>query len=91
MNDQHPQLMQEVDKGCVGLKTMLNRLLEEAKEAGELKQNVDVNKATEMIFSGMNGSSVLFGVEKSTITLDRSINALIDYLKGVRSKKSLAR
>ena len=26
LNDQHPQLMQEVDKGCVGLKTMLNRV-----------------------------------------------------------------
>ncbi len=87
LDDQRPQLMQEVNKGFVGLKNMLKRLLEEAKELGELQQNVDVDRTTEMIFSGMIGSSVLFGVEKSTVILDRSINALIDYLNEVRRKE----
>jgi hypothetical protein len=43
-----------------------------------------------MIFSGMIGSSVLFGVEKSTTTLDSSINALIDYLNEIRLTISVA-
>ena len=85
LDDQNPELMQEVNKGFVGLKNMLKRLLEEAKEIGELNQNVNTNRLTEMIFSGMIGSSVLFGVEKSTVILDRSINALVDYLNDVRS------
>lgn len=80
LDDQQPQLMQEVNKGFDGLKAMLKRFLDEAKELGELKQNVNTNRLTEMIFTGMIGSSVLFGVEKSTLTLDRSINALIDYI-----------
>jgi TetR/AcrR family transcriptional repressor of nem operon len=80
LDDQHPQLMQEVNKGFVGLKNMLKRLLEEGKKLGELNEKVNINRTTELIFSGMIGSSVLFGVEKSTTTLDRSINALIDYL-----------
>ena len=66
---------------------MIKKFLEQAKEAGELKQNVDVNRLTEMLFSGMIGSSVLFGVEKSTTVLDRSIGALIDHLNEVRSKE----
>lgn len=86
LDDQAPQLMQEVSKGFEGLKKMVKRYLEESKALGELNPNVNVNRTTEMIFSGMIGSSVLFGVEKSTITLDRSINALIDYLNEVRVK-----
>jgi AcrR family transcriptional regulator len=89
LDDQYPQLMQEVNKGFVGLKNMIRSLLEEAKAAGELKQNVDAQTATEMIFSGMIGSSVLFGAEKSTLTLDRSLNALIDYLNEVRSRETV--
>ena len=85
LDDQQPQLMQEVNKGFVGLKNMLKRLLEEAKELDELKQEVNTNRLTEMIFSGMIGTSVLFGVEKSILILDRSINALIDYLNEVRN------
>lgn len=87
LDDQQPQLMQEVNMGFVGLKNMLKRFLEEAKELGELKQDVNTNRLTEMIFSGMIGASVLFGVEKSTITLDRSINALIDYINEIRIKE----
>jgi AcrR family transcriptional regulator len=89
LDDQQPQLMQEVNKGFVGLKNMIKRYLEDSKELEELKPDVNTNRLTEMIFSGMIGTSVLFGVEKSTTTLDRSINALIDYLNEVRSKEAL--
>jgi len=89
LDDQHPQLMQEVNKGFVGLKSMLRKLLEEGKDAGELNESVNVKRTTEMLFSAMIGSSVLFGVEKSTIILDRSINALIDYLNEIRTKDAL--
>jgi len=91
LDDQNPQLMQEVNKGFTGLKNMIRGFLDEAKTMGELKQDVDVQQATEMIFSGMIGSSVLFGVEKSTIALDRSINALIVYLSDVTNREVLTR
>jgi AcrR family transcriptional regulator len=90
LDDQAPELMQEVNKGFEGLKKLLKRLLQEAKELGELKPHLNVERTTEMIFSGMIGSSVLFGVEKSTPTLDKSINALIDYLNEIRLKESIA-
>ena len=43
LDDQHPQLMQEVNKGFVGLKNMLKRLLEEGKKLGELNEKVNIN------------------------------------------------
>jgi len=78
------ELMQEVNKGFAGLKRMLRILLEQCKEKGELRQDVNTNRATEMIFSGMIGSSVLYGVDKSSVSLDRSINSLIDYLEELK-------
>jgi len=87
-DDQRPHLMKEVAKGFIGLKSMLKNLLEEGKERGELKADVNTDRATEMIFSGMIGSSVLFGVEKSNEGLDKSINSLILYLDGLAADDS---
>jgi TetR/AcrR family transcriptional repressor of nem operon len=89
LDDQRPELMKEVAQGFRGLKRMLNNLLEEGKEKGELRVDVNTDRATEMIFSGMIGSSVLFGVEKSNDSLDRSINSLIMYLDGLAPTESL--
>ena len=89
LDDQRPDLMKEVAKGYMGLKRLLKNLLEEGKEQGELRTEVNTDRATEMIFSGMIGSSVLFGVEKSDDSLDKSINSLILYLDGLAPDGSL--
>lgn len=80
LDDQRPDLMEEVSQGFMGLKRMLKNLLEEGKEKGELRADINTDRATEMIFSGMIGSSVLFGVDKSSDILDTCINSLILYL-----------
>lgn len=90
-DDQRPNLMKEVAKGFIGLKSLLKNLLEEGKERGELNADVNTDRATEMIFSGMIGSSVLFGVDKSSATLDKSINSLIQYLDGLAPGETLAK
>jgi len=87
-DDQRPHLMQEVAKGFIGLKKLLKNLLEEAKESGELRSDINTDRATELIFSGMIGSSVLFGVDKSNNSLDKSINTLILYLDGLAPTQS---
>jgi AcrR family transcriptional regulator len=84
LDDQRPDLMKEVAVGFLGLKRMLKNLLEEGKELGDLRAEVNTDRATEMIFSGMIGASVLFGVDKSNDSLDKSINSLILYLDGLR-------
>jgi AcrR family transcriptional regulator len=81
LDDQHPHLCEEVNKGFVGLKGLLRRLLEEGKVAGELGATVDTDAVTEMLFAGMIGASVIYGVDKSPDSLDTSIGALIAYFE----------
>lgn len=84
LDDQNPELCAEVNKGFIGLKRMLNRFLDEAKVAGLLSPSVNTEEITEMIFAGMLGASVLYGVDKSTISLNYAINTHIDYIRMMR-------
>jgi TetR/AcrR family transcriptional repressor of nem operon len=84
MDDQEPRLAREVNKGFVGLQRMLKRLLDEGKESGQLSDKINTSAVTEMLFSGMLGASVVYGIDKSSQSIDSSINALIDYLEGLR-------
>ena len=84
LNDQRPQLSKELEKGFVGLKGMLRRLLEQGKESGELIEAVNTDTVTEILFSGMLGASLAYGVNKSKTSLDKSINALIEYLEQLK-------
>jgi hypothetical protein len=58
--------------------------LDQGKESGELRPEVNTEAVTEMIFSGMLGASVIYGTAKSSAGLDRSISSLIDYLESLR-------
>ena len=84
LDDQRPHLSKEVNTGFMGLKVMLKRLLDEGRELGELGNSVSTSAITEMLFAGMVGASVIYGVDKSTDSLDRSINTLIDYLERLK-------
>jgi hypothetical protein len=65
---------------------MLKKLLDEGKELGELNNDVNTGAITEMLFAGMLGASVIYRVDKSTKSVDRSINSLIDYLKTIKEE-----
>lgn len=80
LDDQLPHLAQEVNKGFHSLKAMINRFLEQGKLSGELQEDTDTNAVTEMIFSGILGATVIYGMEKSPVNPDRTINAMLDYL-----------
>ena len=80
LGNSHPHLSREVQKGFVGLKAMLKRLLEEGREAGDFSNGVDTDTVTEILFNGMLGASVNYSVDKSGQSLDHSINSLINYI-----------
>jgi AcrR family transcriptional regulator len=85
LDDQNPKLSAAVNEGFLGLKRMLNALLDDAMVDGLLRDPVNTVDITELIFSGMLGASVLYSVDKSTESLDRTLNTLIDYVKSLRS------
>jgi AcrR family transcriptional regulator len=84
LNDQRPHLSREVNKGFVGLKRMIQRLLDEGRDAGKLGGDVSTGAVTEMLFAGMLGATVMYGLDKSAVNLDRSIEALMDYLEKMK-------
>jgi len=83
LDDQRPKFSKELNEGFSRLKAMIKRYLDQGKESGELKDEVDTGAVAEMIFAGMLGASVIYGTEKSHESLDRSINALINYLESL--------
>lgn len=84
LDDQRPQLCKEVNEGFVGLKRMIRRLLDGAKESGELSASANTSAITELLLAGMLGASVIYGVNKSTSSLDRSIDSLIEFLQALK-------
>jgi len=81
LDDLRPHLAKELNEGFLRFKGMIKRFLDQAQRAGDLKKNVSTEEVTEMIFSGMLGTSVQYGIHRSRRILDRSIGALISYLR----------
>jgi len=84
LGDQRPHLSKEVQKGFVGLKAMIKRMLDQASVSGELKAGVNTGEISEIIFTSMLGLSVSFSTDKSVEKLDRSINTLVGFLETLR-------
>jgi AcrR family transcriptional regulator len=80
LDDQKPFFSRELNEGFVRLKAMIKRLLDQGKESGGLRADVNTEAVTEMIFSGMLGASVIYGTEKSSDSLDNCISTLVNYL-----------
>ena len=84
LSGQRPHLSKEIEKGFVGLKGMYKRLLDEGKASGELGEHANTDEITEMIFTSMLGASVVYNGNKSTKGLDKSVNAVIEYLEKLK-------
>jgi TetR/AcrR family transcriptional repressor of nem operon len=80
LDDQIPHLARELNEGFVRLKAMIHRLLDQGKEAGEIRSDVNTAAVTEMIFAGMIGAAVTYGMGKSPAILDNCLNSLIEYV-----------
>jgi TetR/AcrR family transcriptional repressor of nem operon len=91
LDDLRPHLAKEVNEGFVRFKAMIKRFLDQAKKSGELSGEVSTQEVTEMIFSGMLGASVLYGMDKLPKNLDRTIKALISYLQKISKTGENAR
>jgi TetR/AcrR family transcriptional repressor of nem operon len=84
LGDSRPHLAKEVQKGFTGLKAMLKRLLENDQPLTKVYNGISTDTITEIVFNGMLGASLSYSVDKSYKALDKSINALIDYLNKLK-------
>lgn len=85
LGDSRPHLSREVQKGFTGLKAMLKRLLDNGHPKAVAYNGINTDTITEIIFNGMLGASVSYSVDKSPEALDKTINALIDYLNKLKT------
>ena len=81
VKNQRPHLSKEIKKGFVGLKNMIKRHLEEAKDSGQLKNGADTDEMSEILFNGMLGAAVSYNGKDSDSALDAAINSMIKYVE----------
>ncbi len=79
--NQRPHLSKEIKKGFVGVKNMIKRYLEEAKDSGQLKNGADTDEMSEILFNGMLGAAVSYNGKDSDSALDAAINSMIKYVE----------
>lgn len=81
LKNQKPHLADEINKGFIGLKKMLNRYLSEAQEQGKLRAGQDTVALTEMIFNSILGITITYNTDKSAENADKAINVMIEFLQ----------
>ncbi len=84
LSDQRPHLAGAVTEGFTKFKAMVRRLLDQEKQAGNLRDGIDTDHVTEMIFSGILGACVTYISDKSIANLDHTVCTLIDYLEMIQ-------
>ena len=80
LKNQKPHLSDEINKGFIGLKNMLNRYLVEAQKQGKLRTDTDTAALTEMIFNSILGITITYNADKSAENADKAIDIMIDFL-----------
>jgi AcrR family transcriptional regulator len=83
LDDQRPDFAREIGDGFHRFQAMIKRFLDEAKASGRLSEQVNTDAVSRMLFAGMLGASVLYGIDKSAETIDKCIASLTAYLDGL--------
>ena len=59
---------------------MIKGFLDLATDASQLRDSTNTEDVADMIFSGMLGASVMYGMDRSIGNLKRTIDSLIEYV-----------
>ncbi len=86
LNGKRPDLTFDITDKFNKLRQMIKSFLDEAKEAGMIRDDIDTAGTSEIIFSTMLGSSVLHRADRSEDNLDHTIGALIDFIDSLVQK-----
>ena len=83
LGDQWPHIGREINEGFDGLKSMIKGFLDQAKDVSQLALGINTTDVADMIFSGMLGASVMYGMDRSIENLNQTINSLIEYVESL--------
>jgi len=62
--------------------------LDDGQKSGQVRGKLNTTAITEMVFAGMVGASVIYGVEKSATALDQRIDYLLEVLDSLAPESS---
>ena len=86
LDDQRPDFASEVRRGFDRTLVLFKGLLARAQASGALRQDVNTDDVSQLLFTAMLGASVMYGMDKSEETLEMSFGALLDYLDSLSSE-----
>jgi TetR/AcrR family transcriptional regulator, transcriptional repressor for nem operon len=86
LDDQLPHLSSQLSDGFRRTKALIKGYLDKAKKKGEIRADISTVQVSEILFSGILGASVVYGMDKSDGQLDKNIKSLIQYLKGIEKR-----
>ena len=89
LSDQWPHLAEEINEGFDRLKSMIKGFLDQAKDGDQLGEEFNTEDVADIIFSGMLGASVMYGMDRSIEKLNRTINSLIEYVASLAGQASV--
>jgi TetR/AcrR family transcriptional repressor of nem operon len=80
LGNQWPHIADEINQGFDRFKSMIKGFLDQAIKTSQLKDSTNTEDVADIIFSGMLGASVMYGMDRSTGKLHRTIDSLIEYV-----------
>lgn len=86
-NNYNPDLSKFADSVFETVKRIIKNFLDQSKQLGEIKENVDVDLVSEIVLTSLIGSSVLYSNNKSTENLINSVDALIYYIDSLKREE----
>ena len=86
LDDQLPHLSSQLSDGFRRTKALIKKYLDRAKEKGEIRSDVSTIHVSEILFSGILGASVVYGMDKSDSQLNKNIKSLLRYLESMEHK-----
>ena len=86
LDDQAPELAHEVNKGFGKFRNLIKRFLNQGKDSGQLREDVDTQAVSEMIFAALLGAAVFYGAEKSEAATDQTFDTLLAHIDTLLSK-----
>jgi AcrR family transcriptional regulator len=87
LNEQNHHLAREINEGFERLKGWIKRHLDEAKAEGRVSARAHTGQMSEIIFSGMLGASMVYGMDHSDENLNRTIDSMVEYLRSMTVPK----
>jgi len=84
LSGQSASMSKHIVRGFIRFSKLLSRWLQEAADAGRLKDDVDSREASDFIVISLNGAAALYSATRDPKILNETVNQLKQYVRQLR-------